>query len=99
MRYAGYIGTVICLGIAGIIQMEVPDEFVKFVSWTVPAVVAVLSWGIQLFMSWKRVRKSIIDDVKEAVVDEIWNRIDTMMELKKRMGSEELADNRTDKTV
>ena len=88
MKYAGYIGTVVCLGIAGIIQMQVPDEFVRFVSWTVPATIAVVSWGIQLFMTWKRIRKSIIDEliekVTERVVDEMWNRIDTITALKKR---------------
>lgn len=89
MKYAGYIGTALSLGIAGIIQMQPLDEFVKFVSWTVPCVVAVIGWTFQLLMTWRKVKKSIVNEVTEQVVDEMWKRIDTFSKIKKRIEEHE----------
>ena len=103
MRNAAYIGaggTLMAFIVTGFVQfVPAGDEAVKFLSWTVPSVIALISWAIQLFVTLKKVRRYMIADVMKEVkheletlepiiakrvVDELWYRIPTILELDKR---------------
>lgn len=100
MKFLGISGTIVSLIVAGFVQvMPDVDELVKFLAWAVPGTISLLSWGMQLFMTAKRMKKVLLDEVMksinksladlepqiaERVVDEVWNRIDTINGLIKR---------------
>lgn len=96
MKFAGYIGTTISLGLAFIFQQYAVDEFVKFLTWTVPATISIISWGLQIFITSQRVRRrfivGIMDEVKtelahledrvaKKATEELWLRIPTIIRI------------------
>lgn len=90
MKYVGYIGTALSFGIAGIIQaMPGIDEMAGFLAWALPAIVSIVGWFLQLVMTWKKMRKAIVNDIKEQVVNEMWERLDTFSKIKKRIEEHE----------
>jgi len=101
MRYAGYIGTALAFSLSFVLQQYMPDEFVRFLMWTVPSTIAIVSWFIELIIRSKKMHKWLVtsitenvmdriekkfDEQKEAirkeVVDEVWERIDTITKIR-----------------
>ena len=79
VAYIGAGGTLFAFIITGFVQfIPAADDAVKFLSWTVPSVITLLSWGIQIFLTWKKVRRSLIADVTKELkhdLDEMENRL------------------------
>jgi hypothetical protein len=85
MRFAGYIGTVLALAVTYLLQLNMPDEFTRFLTWTVPSTIAFISWLIQLLLRSKKLQKSLIESITKSVMSEINKRF---AELKAEIRSE-----------
>ena len=73
------------------------DDVVKFLSWTLPGVIALISWGIQIALTLKKLRNMLLDDVMRRVkgeldkiedriasksVEQLWVRIPTLLKIR-----------------
>jgi amino acid permease len=75
MRTVAYIGgggTLLALIVAGFTQfIPIADEAVKFLAWTIPSTIALISWGAQILLTLKKLRKALLNDVMKEVNKEL----------------------------